>query len=590
MPLKIPGYFPHLFAILPLFQSIARHASNNPLQRRRTQIRLAQRAYRLRKENTINQLKEHVTSLQETIEEMSKAFLAFNDNAMNSGILQVRPELARQLKATTERFINLTKTASKSSDDEHEGSDADSHDESQISRQPQQNFRKSNVSNELRSSSPEDVPRQQEVLPLGYVQIMDDSSDALTPGMPDAAMLDLSMPSMTNDLLPTTNGNYGIDSLLQAAGVPYDKLQPRDFNSQVFSVESLELPSAADPTNLSDLRNLSVNQEIPPAYTYSFQETRFAKRLHRATLERGFHLLSTAHLRPAAFSHVFRLSLLYNTRDALLARFKYKLSLPPDAPLEYYNTPFIHLGGAGLHYSKRKIANSFVIKPGPMMPGMRQAKALLESAEKAGEGYEIELDLREYEGEWYDANDVEGFLEEKGVKIERMGSFAEAQIVDYGTLRNGGVAARSPASNSNNPFSPPSLSDASGTNMAGSPKTPLLSETSLELGTSRLFPELDALNQQNTSLDSSAMGWLMGSGDKTPDFLSSGWADDNHMFAAWGANTNAADPFGEWSAEAPETTGAGVPKKRTVTIDVNKFINGESLSALSAVGVGLMSV
>jgi hypothetical protein len=208
----------------------------------------------------------------------------------------------------------------------------------------------------------------------------------------------------------------------------------------------------------------------------------------------------------------------------------------------------------------------------------------LESAEKAGEGYEIELDLREYEGEWYDANDVEGFLEEKGVKIEAMGSFAEALLVDDGTLRRG-IAAQSPASNGNNPFSPPSLSDASGTNMAGSPKTPLLSETSLELGTSRLFPELDALNQ-NTSMDSSAMGWLLGSGDKTPDFLSSGWADDNHMFAAWSVNTNGADPFGEWSAEGTETTGAGVPKKRTVTIDVNKFINGESLNALSGVGVG----
>lgn len=521
---------------------------------------------------------------------MSKAFLAFNDNAMSSGILQVRPELARQLKSTTERFINLTKTASKSSDDER--SDVDSNDESQRSRRPQQSFnhsRTQNLSNDLRSSSPEDVPRPQEVLPLGYVQIMDDSSDSLTPAMTDTAMLDLTMPDMVTNLLPTTNGNYGIDSLLQAAGVPYDKLQPRDFNAQVFSVESLELPSAPDPTNLSALRNTPVSQELPPAYTYSFQETRFAKRLHRATLERGFHLLSTAHLRPAAFSHVFRLSLLYNTRDALLARFKYKLSLPPDAPLEYYNTPFIHLGGAGMHYSRRKIANSFVIKPGPMMPGMRQPKARLESAEKVGEGYEIELDLREYEGEWYDANDVEGFLEERGVKIESMGSFAEAQIVDDGTLAAAGVGvatAHSPASNANSniPFSPPSLSEASGTNMAGSPKTPLLSETSLELGTSRLFPELDALNANaNASLDAGAMGWLMGSGDKTPDFLSSGWADDNHMFAAWNANVSGADPFGEWSTEEQTTTTASAPKKRTVTIDVNKFINGECRLTLRGV-------
>lgn len=500
---------------------------------------------------------------------MSKAFLAFNDNAMSSGILQVRPELARQLKSTTERFINLTKTASKS-DDEHEGSDADSNSESQRSRRQQQIFNGSlPINNDNRSSSPENVPRPSEILPLGYVQIMDDSSDALTPGIMDSAMMDVtSMSSMNSNLLSTSNSGFdGLDTLLQAAGVPYNKL-PQDLNSQVFSVSSMDLPSAPDPTNLAALRGQPVAPELSPTYTYSFQETRFAKRLHRATLERGFYLLSTAHLRPAAFSHVFRLSLLYNTRDALLARFKYKLSLPPDAPLEYYNTPFIHLGGAGLHYSKRKVANSFVIKPGPMMPGMRQSKARLESAETSGEGYEIELDLREYEGEWFDANDVEGYLEEKGVKIEGMGSFAEAHI------SADDAAPRSP--DTSNQFSPPSLSDASNsTNRAPSPKTPpLLSETSLELGTSRLFPELDALNQ-NVSMDSSAMGWLMGSGEKTPDFLSSGWADDNQMFASW----NADPAMPEWNLDdvprAAPRMAAGGKKRRRATIDVHKFINGE---------------
>lgn len=504
---------------------------------------------------------------------MSKAFLAFNDNAMSSGILQVRPELARQLKSTTERFINLTKTASKASDDEREGSDIESHDELQRFRRPQQSSNSLNLSNEHRSSSPEDVPRQREILPLGYVRIMDDSSDAS--GMVDAAMIDpTGITALGTDILPPSS-NFGIDSLLQAAGVPYDKIQP-NFDTQIFGVDSMKLPSAPDPTNLAALRNPAVAQELTPTYTYSFQETRFAKRLHRATLERGFHLLSTAHLRPAAFSHVFRLSLLYNTRDALLARFKYKLSLPPDAPLEYYNTPFIHLGGAGLHYSKRRVANAFIIKPGPMMAGMRQAKARLESAEKSGEGYEIELDLREYEGEWFDANDVEGFLEEKGVRIEGMGSFAEAQIVDDPSIgRAAAASANGGSPEGNNVFSPPSLSDASASGMAASPKTPLLSETSLELGTSRLFPELDALN------DSIAMGWLMGSGDKTPDFLSSGWADDNGMFSSWDAgnnNENMGNLFGgDWGPEDGQQQPAATsgPKKRTVTIDVNKFINGE---------------
>jgi len=535
---------------------------------------------------------------------MSKAFLSFNDNAMASGILQVRPELARQLKATTETFISLSRSANKGSDDEHSGSDIDSVEESHAPRRTQSSVMESRTyraAADNRSSSPELIPRQREVLPLGYVQISDESSGVITPNLVDTAMMDISgMSGVSNDLIAVTSGMVGFDSLLQAAGVPFDKIQP--LSSQIFSVDSMELPTAPDPTDLSALHDTSLPNEIAPAYTYSFQETRFAKRLHRATLERGFHLLSTAHLRPAAFSHVFRFSLLYNTRDALLARFKYKLSLPPDAPLEYYNTPFIHLGGAGLHYSKRKVSNSYLIKPGPMMPGMRVPKARLESADPAtgGQPYDIELDLREYEGEWYDAIDVEGFLEEKGVRIEDIGSFAEAIITEE--LSASAAAASAPSPSSNVFSSPPSLVDGGSTTggapstaappSASSPQTPILSDATLELATARLFPELDGLGQDSAvSMDSEAMGWLMGSGDKTPDFLSSGWANDTQMLAPWNGAADA-NPFGDWNLdELPPPAAPPIapsrPAKKTVTIDVNKFINGEFCALLLCFGLNM---
>lgn len=198
------------------------------------------------------------------------------------------------------------------------------------------------------------------------------------------------------------------------------------------------------------------------------------------------------------------------------------------------------------------------------MPGMRSAKARLESTDKSGEAYDVDLDLQEYEGDWFDANDVEGFLEEKGVKVDGIdGIFADAELLDD----LGG--STSPASNV---FTPPSLSDGPGV----SPKTPMLSEESLELGAARLFPELVALDP-SAGLDNMATGWLMGSGDKTPDFLSSGWAEDNQMFASWnGGLSNLGNMFGEWNVEElPQPAKAVVPKKRVVTIDVNTFINGE---------------
>ena len=543
-------------------------------QRRRTQIRLAQRAYRLRKENTINQLKEQVTTLQKTIEEMSRAFLAFNDSAMNSGILRIRPELAQQLKVTTERFVNLAKEAGRAGEDGHESSDADSNDGSHIpnlpnrSRNQPQRFNNPEtlqLGRSRRSSSPEEILPTRDVLPMGYVRVTDDNSDVRTPSVGDTTMSDISsMPALSTDLIPSNSPT--IDSLLQVGNTSYDKMSSStNFNSQVFGVDNITFQSMPDPTNLSALRSAPfLPPELTLPYTYSFQETRFARRLHRATLERGFHLLSTAHLRPAAFSHVFRLSLLYSTRDALLERFKQKLSLPTDTPLEYYNTPFIHLGGAGLHYPKRKVANAFIVKPGPVMPGMRSAKARLENADKTGEAYDIDLDLQEYEGEWFDANDVEGFLEEKGVRVDGInGTFADADLVGDVT------GSMSPASNV---FTPSGLSDTTEV----SPKTPVLSEESLEFGAARLFPELAALDP-SAGLDNMATGWLMGSGDKTPDFLRSGWAEDNQMFASWNGGLNdIGNVFGDWNVnELPQPTKAIVPKTRAVTIDVDKFINGE---------------
>ncbi|KAL1647758.1 hypothetical protein SLS58_002559 [Diplodia intermedia] len=79
--------------------------------RRRTQIRLAQRAYRQRKEMTISSLQKQVEQLQSVIDGMNNSFLHFNDQAMASDIFALRPHLASELRSTTEAFVNLSKTA-----------------------------------------------------------------------------------------------------------------------------------------------------------------------------------------------------------------------------------------------------------------------------------------------------------------------------------------------------------------------------------------------------------------------------------------------------------------------------------------------
>jgi hypothetical protein len=53
---------------------------------------------------------------------MNKTFLQFNDSALKSGLLQLNPGLARELKHATETFTSLAKTASEfEAGDEEQG-------------------------------------------------------------------------------------------------------------------------------------------------------------------------------------------------------------------------------------------------------------------------------------------------------------------------------------------------------------------------------------------------------------------------------------------------------------------------------------
>ncbi|KIX06835.1 uncharacterized protein Z518_04811 [Rhinocladiella mackenziei CBS 650.93] len=87
--------------------------------RRRTQIRLAQRAYRHHKETTISTLKAKITDLQSTIEQMNKTFLTLHDNMVDAGILTSHYSLGRQLQAATEEFMQVAKMALPESDEEN---------------------------------------------------------------------------------------------------------------------------------------------------------------------------------------------------------------------------------------------------------------------------------------------------------------------------------------------------------------------------------------------------------------------------------------------------------------------------------------
>lgn len=391
---------------------------------------------------------------------MNKSFLRFNDTALKSGLLQLNSNLARELKQTTETFVALAKSAAAEGnhEDDEQADDLDPstalHDAAFTAR----------AHNDHSSSTQVPVPQHTDI-GWGYTAMVDDSSgqNSVSPAKraeeidnfftssmsaspyrpsPQTSIVRRRVPLTVGQVLdqsknmsttPTTNQSqlpFGLVDLVTRDPSPYHS------NPQMFSV-NIPTPDVTPPvTRLPTpplIPNLSNSKTIAPIFTYSHDETTFARRLTRAALETGFHLLSTAAIRPAALNYVFKLSLPYMNLDALRERFKVLLARGTHEELDCWETPFIHLGGAGTHYPRKDadgniipIPNSWNVRSiGPLPAKMIRAENTVDPSQS----HDLQIDLTGFEGEWFDAHDVQGYLEEeKGCFIDPKDSFAEVLI------------------------------------------------------------------------------------------------------------------------------------------------------------------
>ncbi|PYH91825.1 hypothetical protein BO71DRAFT_331387 [Aspergillus ellipticus CBS 707.79] len=92
--------------------------AEDPEERRRRQIRLAQRAYRSRKEASVSLLKTRISELETVVEKMSTAVLSFSDELVHSGMLASNAIMAEHLRDTVQTCLTLAREASKDSDQE----------------------------------------------------------------------------------------------------------------------------------------------------------------------------------------------------------------------------------------------------------------------------------------------------------------------------------------------------------------------------------------------------------------------------------------------------------------------------------------
>ncbi|KAH0562057.1 hypothetical protein GP486_003241 [Trichoglossum hirsutum] len=285
-------------------------ADDNAADCRRAKIRLAQRTYRLRKETTVSSLKERVSELQSAIEDVNKSFLKFNDNVMSSGIIQMRPDLGWDLKETTKQFLMLTRIA--------------------------------NLDQESGIRIPP-APEKSKPDPWVY-QIVHEEYPLNENGKRFSKLSPI--------LEPQHDGFWrGWDGTDASRGP--ESTTPEDEFGSIHPPQQFPagVPSLDRYTCGFDSQQAATS--IP--WTFSFQETTFARRLHRAAIERGYYLFLSPNSPPSDVTCVFEFCFTFNDRDETLQRLRGILMRSTKESPENPEVPILHIGGSGLHYPRKNV-------------------------------------------------------------------------------------------------------------------------------------------------------------------------------------------------------------------------------------------
>lgn len=363
------------------------------LQRRRTQIRLAQRAYRERKEGTLEELRKRVSDLSNTIELMNKAFQDCCGRLVAAGLSEAQ---LFDIRETTTRYTNLMRNArdAPSTGDEpryeltgavHRESGTWIDDQTE----PAKLLQPKNVSSWMDVSALSAPPKRRGPMEVGMGYTMYAQANAQD------------INTLSNSTQASPPWNPGEHSLVNSLDV-YGLESPRPTSMPA----SLTLPT-----------------------TYSFQEFTFSRRLHRTCLEQAYRLLVNAHKWPATYNRVFKLALTIMDHDTFTANVKKTLSRGPHEPLDLDDI-LVHIGGAGTHYPSRDQFGQLRPKKQSYNLGIvdPQTLALVDKTVHDNLMADLTVEVPGYEGEWFDANDVEGYLNEKGIFIDPWAAFATVEL------------------------------------------------------------------------------------------------------------------------------------------------------------------
>lgn len=488
---------------------------------------MAQRAYRQRKETTLDDLRKRVSDLTTTIECMNKAFDNCRDRLVMAGLSE------GQLDDLAETAIRLAGYMS------NVRNPGDAH----VEDVPEP---AAPVSANATDTTAVKHTDEISLVPKNVPSWIDEAALSHTERRSQRPEIGMGYTMYTSGAFDQLVDNFSIPTMAHA-------MQPRPF----------DMPSSISPEpNIPSLpqRSLSIGDELSLPKTYSFHETTLARRLHRACLEAAYHLLLDPVRKPHTYERVFKLSLLSRDRVRMAASLKKVLDRGLDDPLDFWEAPLLHIGGAGTHYPLRGRPSSAQGHRSKYHLGMigPQMLNLLDNVVQARPAADISVEIEGFEGTWFDPYDVEGYLESKGITIDPSVSFVEAEIAEL-PAESSTASSRSSAHTS------------SGTH----------SKTTTPLWDPEQWSEMQKLEagmvqwQDMDNVQLNGLGNVGFSDANTGSWMNFQTVDPSQQKA--GSMGTSFDQMGMHAFEPmlPRYEPAAVPQKKVVIIDVAKFVKGK---------------
>ena len=211
--------------------------------------------------------------------------------------------------------------------------------------------------------------------------------------------------------------------------------------------------------------NLPMDRSLRPIYTYSFQESTFARRLLRASYERTYFALTNPLMPKEELHRIMKFGLCFGNIKTITKKLKEILTRSAQEPLGVWEHPVLHVGGAGLHFPR----DVEKMEVPPIQGWVRERNIGPFSQRNAhiktpNESFPYQLDVfHGMEGVWFDSHDVEMYLRTKGLFLDGSSPIAEMEVEEStpsisleGTPRSGSmdtVSATEPISLRNSPVS-----------------------------------------------------------------------------------------------------------------------------------------